>query len=704
MPESQLAEGSRGAREDVGSATPWRRRGRYGLHVAGLACVALAQPLFDLIGRQDEFLVAHHLRSPEIAALAAILGWAVPAVAAFLVVAADLLSRRLGTVLYRAATGGLVSLVVLQALKDLPVPPFLPVVAALAAGTLFVLGLRSFRAFGSFLSLVAAALALFPALFLLRSPVSELLFPDPGTISAPPVTSDTPIVLVVFDELPLASLLAPGRGIDAKRFPAFDTLAAGSTWFRNATTVAYRTSLAIPAILTGRYPDKLHPHAAAYPRNLFTWLGASYRLNVFETASHLCPSELCPDPFASGPGERLRATLSDLVAVYPHVTLPPALTTWAPDVTATWGDFRGSSPDDEVAEHRAAGRVFERFLATLERSEEPTLSYLHVNLPHVPWKYLPSGKQYGPPGSRVLPHGLEGPNWRHDEWAVEQAYQRHLLQLAYTDRLLGRLLDRLRDTGLYERSLLVVVADHGASFQPGEPRRVVNDDNAAEILLVPLFVKLPFQEKGRVRDHRAQTIDIVPTLAEALGAEVPWEVAGRSLLSLDAPVPPRQIVRVGKAKEMTLHPVRGPRFSLLDAAIERKTDLFRQGLYNIGAFRGLLGTPPESHPQGSESRLGVELAEPEAFDDVDPEGAYLPAQVAGKLRSAPAPPYHLAVALNGEIRAVTRSYTGPNGEQFWAMLPESAFRKGFNRLELFEVDGGGAQVALSPIALNHHPR
>lgn len=53
---------------------PWRRRGYYALHVAGLTCVAFAQPLFDLIGRHEEFLVAHQLMAPEIAAFAARLG------------------------------------------------------------------------------------------------------------------------------------------------------------------------------------------------------------------------------------------------------------------------------------------------------------------------------------------------------------------------------------------------------------------------------------------------------------------------------------------------------------------------------------------------------------------------------------------------------------------------------------------------------
>ena len=57
-----------------------------------------------------------------------------------------------------------------------------------------------------------------------------------------------------------------------------------------------------------------------------------------------------------------------------------------------------------------------------------------------------------------------------DPWAVVQAQQRYLLQAAMVNRILGRLIDRLRQAGLYERSLIIVTADHGMSFVPGEPR------------------------------------------------------------------------------------------------------------------------------------------------------------------------------------------------------------------------------------------
>ena len=40
----------------------------------------------------------------------------------------------------------------------------------------------------------------------------------------------------------------------------------------------------------------------------------------------------------------------------------------------------------------------------------------------------------------------------------------------YTDRVLGQVVARLKSTKLWDRSLVIVTADHGISFQPGGQR------------------------------------------------------------------------------------------------------------------------------------------------------------------------------------------------------------------------------------------
>ena len=115
-----------------------------------------------------------------------------------------------------------------------------------------------------------------------------------------------------------------------------------------------------------------------------------------------------------------------------------------------------------------------------------------------------------------------------EPFLVRQLYQRHLLQLGYTDRLLGRLIARLEETGLWDEALVVVTADHGVSFRVGQSdRRAVTAENVEDIAPIPLFVKAPGQDRGRVTTGPVQTIDVLPTIADALGVRLPWKVDGR---------------------------------------------------------------------------------------------------------------------------------------------------------------------------------
>ena len=90
-------------------------------------------------------------------------------------------------------------------------------------------------------------------------------------------------VVVVFDQLPLASLLTGAGDVDRALYPHFAALSDNATWFRNASAVSESTTVALPAIVTGNYPTPGQlPVAADYPANLFTLFGTRYRLHVHE--------------------------------------------------------------------------------------------------------------------------------------------------------------------------------------------------------------------------------------------------------------------------------------------------------------------------------------------------------------------------------------------------------------------------------------
>ena len=78
-------------------------------------------------------------------------------------------------------------------------------------------------------------------LLLFFSPVNDIVFPAKETTTkaatvASGAAPTTPVVLMIFDELPTMSLMKKDMSVDAQRYPNFARLAKGSTWYRNATS------------------------------------------------------------------------------------------------------------------------------------------------------------------------------------------------------------------------------------------------------------------------------------------------------------------------------------------------------------------------------------------------------------------------------------------------------------------------------------
>ena len=677
------------------------------LHIFALFGFAVAQPLFDLLSRNADFLVAHDLRPADLLILVCILSLLLPGLFVLVEVFAGLLHHRLAESVHGLIVSLLVTAVALQAFKKLLDGPGLALVTG--AGVVGLLaGWTSLRMrpLQTFLTFLSPSVLLFPALFLLRPPVSGLLFPERKQhVAREGVLSDTPIVLIVFDELPTSTLMNEHLETNAFRYPNFAALARDSQWFRNASTVAESTRLALPAILTGRYPNRIVPGIAAnYPENLFTWLGGEYELNVFETVTRICPEKLCSETIArEGFRERIRTTLSDLWFIYLHATFPVDMTQDLPPVTMTMRDFgvtsrapKGATAEDMGRRSRDYSWVFSQFVNCIQPADGPVLYFLHTLVTHIPYAYLPSGKQYGPTELLRFPHGVIEGTWTSDEWETTQGFQRHLLQAQYADRLLGTVLARLHEVALYDRSLIIVTADHGVSFWPDNKRRQVTQKNGSDTHGVPLFVKVPYQRKAVVSDRNVEIIDILPTIADVLDAEIRWAVDGQSALDH---------LRPERSQKLVFRKVRGnfptyierlvfsPELEGLEATVKRKMSLFGSGedprdIYRIGRFRSLIGAQTAHLAHVEALDMEIELEGDSGFDEVALDGAFIPALVSGQIYPERGSPnrLHLAVAVNGTIRAVTQTYRGPKGGwSFTAIVPEWAFREGANQVEVFVV-------------------
>ena len=111
-------------------------------------------------------------------------------------------------------------------------------------------------------------------------------------------------------------------------------------------------------------------------------------------------------------------------------------------------------------------------------------------------------------------------------------YARNLYdgEIAYTDEVLGRLLARLRQWGLMDRTLIVVTSDHGEGLgEHGEKTHGVFVYDTT--LHVPLFIRLPGGKHADVTGI-VRHVDIAPTLLEWLGLTAPEPMQGQSLVGL----------------------------------------------------------------------------------------------------------------------------------------------------------------------------
>lgn len=101
-------------------------------------------------------------------------------------------------------------------------------------------------------------------------------------------------------------------------------------------------------------------------------------------------------------------------------------------------------------------------------------------------------------------------------------------EVAYADQQLGRLFDRLRAAGELDRTLVVLLADHGESL--GEHGEMTHGLFAYDATLrIPLIIAGPGVQ-AQVAAAPASQIDLVPTILELLGISLPYALDGHTLL------------------------------------------------------------------------------------------------------------------------------------------------------------------------------
>lgn len=708
---------SRGGGEGASPAAADTRRSFPGhamrfAHLAVLCALALAQPLFNLLGKNPEFFAARGSGAKDIIVLSILLV-VVPPLALFVVeLLVGLVSRPAADVLHVLFIAGIAAVFFVQALKkSIDSSDTVLIALALALGGAAAALYWRAEPVRAFLSVLSPAPLVFLVLFVFFSPVNKLVSSPEASAKNVSGGSNAPVVILGLDEFTSTDLWDSRGRIDAKRWPGFAQLASRSTWFKNTHTIYDSTTRAWPAIMDGNYPRKGSlPTSADHPNSIFALLGKRYVMNVSEEATNVCPRELCKEARLDQPFvDRLRSMGSDLRLVYEHVVAPPGIENNLPTVSESWGNFGGGAgggegaggegpgagaggPNTKANLEGARNKRLDAWIGSIKPTRRPSLNFKHVLLPHVPWQYLPDGRQYRRVATEPIP-GISRQSYK-DQGQVDVLQQRHLLQTGFADLEVQKLIRRLKRTGMWDRALVVVAADHGVSFRKGQfDRRNVNERNIDEISPVPFFLKRPGQKKGEVNTSVVETTDILPTILDVLKIKQPARTDGRSAYS--AAVAKRSVVKMLRRDLSGWIRIPAPTF---EARLARKNAQriakFGQGafssdrVYRIGPNQELLGRRTAALGV-TRSTAKATLVDSGEYRNTDPAGTTVPIWVTGRV-SGGRTGEDIAVAVNGVVRGVGSTFrlaTG-GGEIFGLLVPEDSFRKGRNRVEVFRVAAG----------------
>jgi len=115
---------------------------------------------------------------------------------------------------------------------------------------------------------------------------------------------------------------------------------------------------------------------------------------------------------------------------------------------------------------------------------------------------------------------------------LEFPIKQYAAGVSYVDNHVGQVLAKLKERGEYDDTLVVLVSDHGEHLTEHD-MYFTHKEPYQETIHVPLIIKLPRGvAHGRVIETPVSTLDILPTVFETCGLEVPGDLDGRSLLNL----------------------------------------------------------------------------------------------------------------------------------------------------------------------------
>ncbi|MSO58931.1 MAG: hypothetical protein EXQ63_01220 [Ilumatobacteraceae bacterium] len=693
-----------------------------GVILLALATISISQPILDLYGKNLPIFATAKVSELEVALFIFIVAFVPTVIALVVQVVVGFISVRYATIVHYCFVSLLCCIFGLAITRQFGLSQDIVALGvSVLIGAAITAAIFRVAMVRTFVSYVAVLAPLLVGVFVLQvQPVfgksSEPILSSTTAVTAPP------IVLIVFDESPLFALLDSSGNINAERFPGFAKLASLSTWHRNATAVSQHTTQAVPAIFTSNIPKRGdQPFLSVHPDNIFTMLQTTYPINGYESVTSLCPIQVCastnPTDLERLNAPRLKTFLKDASVVFGHRILPKSLRNKLPAIGESWGRFsvntgaenksnknKAVGADDKFDLTRAGGpffqlRMFNEAIDRLAKSKTNSATILHLIAPHRPWLMLPDlRKSTAPPflGDLNLTTGSD----------TRVDLQRYLYQLGAVDSMISSLIRRMQKAGLWDRSLVVITADHGISFEPGLMKRSIDFSNAGQVtdlFTIPMFIKMPNQEAGAVDDCAVTNLDLLPTILDVSGVRTQAHLEGVSLRS-QCPVRDKRPMTTTKDARLIA--------SSFEQVMERSNRyakwLSREGALNkiagLANEQGLLGTLVTTNKKSS-AVTAWHSSVATAFENIKPGiGQITPTVIYGDIdiaRDLAADAKGL-VLVDGKVAGVVDELAGAKAGKldFLAVLDYTLLTKGPHQVSLvmYSTSGGiGVYELVGPL-------
>jgi len=378
--------------------------------------------------------------------------------------------------------------------------------------------------------------------------VEFLIHPSGRSVTAAQVEQrpKSNIVLISFDAFSAEEMSL--YGYQKPTTPNLDAFAKNATVFSNFYSGSTFTTPCIGVMLTGAYPSEngVYGLAGQVPA-----AHADHSLPEVMRAAGYSTGGFLSNPWAYYLAKSLKGGFEVLPEpIFHHGGVQHVWNLTRPlhqdsrigsriaeyfDLEDQWRSWQGKG--ESPAFRMRPNVTFAEASQVLNQLSDGFFLWVHVIAPHHP--YLPDTSEQG----RLIPE-TEVQSFKEEPWALWKPHYEPEIQpqvdrrrLAYdefimsTDRAFGAFIADLEKSGRLHNTTVIVSADHGESFEGGIYQHQTAD-LTRPVIHIPLIIKIPDQQSGRMVSYPADQTALAPTILEIAGQQKPGWMHGESLVPL----------------------------------------------------------------------------------------------------------------------------------------------------------------------------